>query len=189
MGAHDMTVSNVNGTAASAYLAQQPGNRSAAAQSAQNAETEPRVVQDKVDLSPKARDHVSAQSSRLYEPPTGIQVPQTNRPTLYDGFLTQHAADRHNYLMARVDFMEQKSDIMNEMREKLGAAANGLLSGAAFDPQDLSKPILTTDGKPHPMADAIRDFVKDHQAEFDQWAEVRDQEFPSFEQWKASRNG
>lgn len=186
MGAHDMTTSNVSGTAASAYLAQQSSSRSAAAQGAQT-EAEPRVVQDKVDLSPKARDQISSQSSQLHEPPAGIRVPQTGKPKLYDGFLTQHAADRHNYAMAFDEFLEQRSQAMNEIREKLGGAANGLLSGVAFDPQNLSKPILTTDGRPHPMADAIRNFAKDHQAEFDQWAELRNQEFPSFEQWKASR--
>jgi len=192
-----MTVNTVNGSAATAYIAQQAVGPASKESEDQKISAQ-RIIEDQVDLSPRAQQFIATGQFQVSELPDGITSWQREGYSSFEeqfldgtGFSSwQEFRAYHDklgeYGEARGEFTSQNFEEMNAIMSRLLDESNGLLNGAAFNPEDLSQPITTTNGQPHPQANAIRAFVQAHQAEYDQLKAIRQRTFPSFEQWQAS---
>jgi hypothetical protein len=199
-GVNRMTVSSINGSGG-AYFAQQADARPVGTREDQSKVTS-RVIEDKVDLTPEAQQFVDRGKFNVSDLSEGTSFSWQREG--YSSFRDQVLAGTGftswsdlqayheqlgEYGAARGEFANSNAQEMNGIMSTLLSKANGLLNGAAFDPQDLSKPITTTDGRPQPQAEPIRAFIRAHQSEYDQLNAIRQRAFPTFEQWQVSSQG
>lgn len=136
-------------------------------------------IEDTISLSPGA---TNVNNSTQFGPPTDYSDdPRLNAKGWEDWHTSMEL--NYQYHQAENRFRQDNFEKMNAIHEQLLKDAGGILYGSAYNPDDLSKPITTTSGKPHPLADQIRAFVNDHKPQYDQMKELREAEFMSFEQW------
>jgi|GEM_PF-2587390 len=141
-------------------------------------------IEDTISLSPGA---INVNNSTQFGPP--IDFSQDERLNA-KGWQEWHTSMEQNYQynMAKHRFMRENHEKAGVIHEQLLKESGGILYGSAYNPDNLSKPITTTSGKPHPLADQIRAFVNDHKEEYQQMKELREAEFMSFDQWLADQS-
>lgn len=179
-----MTIDSIHAATTAAPAANRTSNRSAAEPSTPSgASSGHDSIEDTIHMSAQARERLAIQA---YTPPNGdVLVDGTKALKEYSQFAYDYnpfeESLRYGKELAksREANLKQHQAILN----KLISSSGGLLYGTSFS-TDLSKPITTTSGSPHPKADIIRAFLQDHKAELDQLNALRQETFPSFEEWK-----
>ena len=136
-------------------------------------------IEDTISLSLGA---INVNNSTQFGPP--IDFSQNERLNL-KGWQDWHTSMelKYQYHQAKFKFMDNNHKQISAIHEQLHKESGGILYGSAYNPDNLSKPITTTSGKPHPLADQIHAFVNDHKVEYDQMKQLREAEFMSFDQW------
>ena len=92
------------------------------------------------------------------------------------------------YYDARQAFYDDLRKKSEDGRERLNRLSGGLLShDVAFSigPSGIITDITTSSGAPHPKADQIRSFLKEHMDEYRQLQALRRRSFMSFDEWSA----
>ena len=205
-----MSINSVNQSAASAYVTQQ----TSANTPAKNETTQPqnRIIEDVVELTDAAKSFLAegdnAENYHFMGKLDLSNIPQMSDENLkinFDGYSSLDELIKATFgfnsveewrtdVAARGEYGTAKGEFDSANHKKSQAAyeaflelSGGLLYGVSYEPDDLSKPIRTTDGRIHPKSDAIRNFLTEHKAEFDQVQQMINRQFMSFENWKANR--
>lgn len=168
-----MPIDSIKATESTAYGANQ--SRTNATENQENL-AQGHKVEDIIILSPAAKRFVA-----------GVLTDQQCATLIEHQRRFNEGQERLQYDQEKRKFMEEKHGMMSEIHHNLLQASGGLLYGTAFS-DNLSKPITTTSGAPHPKADIIRSFLMKHRTELDQINTLRDSEFMSFNEWKANRS-
>ena len=175
-----MSVDAINSAVVSAS---QSTKRAATSHSSQSSAAPHDGIKDTITLSPEA---IKVDTNRQFGEPIDYSQDQRLNAKKWENWHTSMELS-YQYHKAEQSFRQENFDKMNAIHEQLRQESGGILYGAAYSPDAPSKPITTTSGKPHPLADQIRAFVIEHKAQYDQMEQLREAEFMSFDQWLADQ--
>lgn len=193
-----MFVDSINSAAAAVYASSQAGVRGTTNQSAQTSTSAHNSIEDTITLSDQARrfavdlsNSVYASDRVVYGQYTGrfssnVSSSTSDEYATYGDMMLQRGQSQREYVAEKEAYDHARASESRTIMENLNKESGGLLRGTAFS-DDLSKPITTTSGAPHPNAEQIRSFLMKHQTELGQMEALNKQSFPSFEEWQASK--
>lgn len=171
-----MSIDSINAAATSTYGANPSRTNATVNQENTSSSWQGHEVEDIIELSPAAKRFSSGD---LTDEQRATFIEHQKR--------FNESQERLKYAQDRQKFMEEKHGKMSAFHNMLLQESGGLLYGTAFS-DNLSKPITTTSGAPHPQADIIRSFLMKHRTELDEMNTLRDTEFMSFKEWKTNRS-
>ena len=184
-----MSLDSVNTSTATVFATNRAASSPAQNQKNQSSAPSPQKIEDTIYLSPEA---IKVSQSTQFGKATDLSEGQReDNFDIREQFAKMNAWREETALIKQYSDEEKAFDMENSkkllaLKDKLNKEAGGILRGVII-PNDLSKPILTLDGRPNPKADMIRTFIKDHQAEWDQMNSLSKRKFVSFEDWKKAR--
>jgi len=182
-----MSVDSISSASPTTYAVNQRAKKSSNSQGEPPKTSPLNSIEDPIETSPYGRTNHSVRGIQEYTggvryigKDEGMNSTFVNSQKIIKShaLYKQHAEERARFDLAR-------KDEFLALQNKLIEASGGLLNGAAYHSDDLSKPITTTSGSPHPLAEQIRAFLKNHQQELNQLMSLSHDSFPSFEDWKA----
>ena len=182
-----MSIDSIYSAASTTHIAHHAGNKPAAGQSAQTGTPTANLIEDTISLSAEAKQGVAVDQSATVKGAVRVSDEQSQEFSKIGDMFIAHMEAGRQYGEEQMQFDMKKRDEIKAIMGKLNRESGGLLAGTAYS-DDLSKPITTTSGSPHPYADEIRAFLQNHTEELNQLKVLSQEKFPSFQDWMKSQD-